>query len=192
MVKLFTRFDVIPWSILHDKWANHHKNLLLTEHVNLFQSTWATADDSWYLPWPASCPTSSLTTSYYLIYCGLVDDSVLATHTHTRAQIRTCSQMLPVHLTAGVFFSFFFFKWSVGLLWVFFLHLEEQKQRHMLWVTAVCHDDQSGRMASCVGGDVFPQTAYCQGSGQKYKSIYLTDRLQSGDSWSKWQAALGY
>lgn len=53
--------------------------------IHVANCTWV----MWYLPWPASSPTSSLTASYYLIYCGLDDDGVLAAHTCTRAQTRT-------------------------------------------------------------------------------------------------------
>lgn len=142
-------------------------------------STWPALSSPWvmwYLPWPASSPTSSPTTSYYLIYCGLDDDSVMYKWTHTCTNPHVCSQMQSVHLTAGVFTK------MVSRPFVFFF-LKEEKQRHMLWVTAVCHDDPSERTASCVGGDVVSWPVL---------SCRLSDRIRKWIFfWQTWVRAPG-
>lgn len=112
------------------------------------------------------------------------------THTCTRAQTRTCSQMQPVHLTAGVVF---FKKWSVGLLCFFFFILRNknrdtccespqcvmmlsQRGRRPVLAVMWSHKRQIAFMTSTV----LPTARAADRSIRE--GIYVTDRLQRGDS----------
>lgn len=144
----------------------------------------------WYLPWPASSPTSSLTASYYLIYCGLDDDSVLATHTHAHvhkpARVLKCSRSTWQLV-------FFLKKWSVGLLCFFFFILRNknrdtccespqcvmmlsQRGRRPVLAVMWSHKRQIAFMTSTV----LPTARAADRSIRE--GIYVTDRLQRGDS----------
>lgn len=139
----------------------------------------------WYLPWPASSPTSSLTTSYYLIHCGLDDDNILATHTRTRAQICTCPQMQPIHLTAGVFF--YKKKWSVGLLCFFSpSSLGTKTETHVVSHRSVsCWSIREDSVLCWRWCRPTSGAAYWQGSGQKYKREHRCNWQTSARSLSR-------
>ena len=136
------------------------------------------------LPWPASSPTSSLTTSYCLIYCGLDNDIVLSTYTHTHTHVHKPACVLKCSWSTSNLHFQKEKRMSLVFLWFFILHFKGTKtETHVVSHVSLCHADPSGKMASCVGGDVVPQvanffhdthcTSYCLRRGRRSKTVEL-------------------
>lgn len=143
-----------PYRLMLELKHQRSENQHLAQHVKSVQSTWPTVHESYciYHNQPRVLPHlwPEATFSFTVVWMKTV--SWLHTRTHT------CTN-LHMFTNAALLLDSWCFprkkKWLGGLLCFFFSFiLKEQKQRHMLWVTTVCHGHPSEKRVSCVSGEV--------------------------------------